>query len=277
MELGSSPRRPQHSNCRWAAFCVCAARVLFPVLQLLEVSPTAFSSFAIFIIQWPRLQRSLCLLSVSSSRLKGELLPLWGHACRGWQELRRDVEALSEPYCPHERKRKAIASVFWTQRQHLPCGRRASAVLAPLPGLSAAPGDTPQGLLGAFWESFPDTPGVFHFFLVSGLYSVLGLLLGWLEHSSFSTPTHSRYPLQIILRMTPNNFLCLALGSRYSVALNSQQLFAAPVKSILHCCRKPPAPGFSASRASAPFLHSSPTYLCWICPPSCFSPVPVPQ
>ena len=51
MELGSSPRPPQYSNCWWPALCVCAARVLFPVLQLLEVSPTAFSSFAIFIIQ----------------------------------------------------------------------------------------------------------------------------------------------------------------------------------------------------------------------------------
>ena len=158
MELGSSPRPPQYSNCWWPALCVCAARVLFPVLQLLEVSPTAFSSFAIFIIQWPRLQRNLCLLSVSSSRLKGELLPLRGHACRGCKELSRDVETLSELYCPHERKRKEIARVFWTQRQHLPCGRRASAVLGPLPGLSAAPGHTPQELLGAFWQPFPDTP-----------------------------------------------------------------------------------------------------------------------
>lgn len=75
MELGSSPRPLRYSNCWWPAFCLRAARVLFPVLQLLEVSPTAFSSFAIFIIQWPRVQRRLCLLSGSSSLLKGGTAP----------------------------------------------------------------------------------------------------------------------------------------------------------------------------------------------------------
>ena len=50
-------------------------RVPFPVLQLLEISPTAVSSYAIFIIQWARLQRSLRLLSVTSSHLKGVTAP----------------------------------------------------------------------------------------------------------------------------------------------------------------------------------------------------------
>lgn len=77
-------------------------------------------------------------------------------------------------------RQKEIANVFWTRRQHPPCRRRAAAVLAPLPGLSAPPGDTPQELLDGFWQALPDMPGIFQFFPGSVLYSVPCLLLGLL-------------------------------------------------------------------------------------------------